>query len=170
MQDSVALETWKQAMPGYTVKGFSFALKDEPVVSKEMWAHYRSGYGWNDGDALHCRTRAVWDAKMLYMTVKRIEAEVDVKDKKIVYATIIDYSKAGPGSAQCTLFWRVSGQMDWKSIPLKESDNPEHFFAEIPFHESGATVEYYVSASSQSGRTETQPRTAPNGFYRFKIK
>jgi hypothetical protein len=135
-----------------------------------MKEHYKSGYGWNDGDALHCRTRAVWDARMLYMTVKQIEAEINGKDKKIVYATIIDYSKAGLKSAQCTLYWRVSGQMEWNSIPLTPSGNREHFFAEIPFHETGVTIEYYISASSNSGRTETKPRTAPLGFYQFKVK
>jgi hypothetical protein len=169
-EDEEALKTWQNAMPGYTIKGFTFALKDEPVVSDEMKDHYRSGYGWNSGDALHCRTRAVWDSEMLFMSVKRIDAEVSRKMANIVYTILIDYSKEGLVEEKCNLFWRVAGESDWKSIPLKQSDNPEHFFAEIPFHESGATVEYYISASSQSGRTETQPRTAPNGFYRFKIR
>lgn len=169
-EDDEALKTWQNAMPGYTIKGFTFALKDEPVVSKEMKDHYRSGYGWNSGDALHCRTRAVWDKEMLFMSVKRVDAEVDAKTPNIVHTILIDYSKAGIVKESSRLFWRVSGQVQWMSIPLMQSDNPEHFYAEIPFHESGATVEYFVSASSQSGRTETQPRTAPNGFYRFKIK
>lgn len=169
-EDEEALKTWQNAMPGYTIKGFTFALKDEPVVSDEMNDHYKSGYGWNSGDALHCRTRAVWDSEMLFMSVKRIDAEVSRKMANIVYTILIDYSKEGLINEKCNLYWRVAGELEWMSIPLKQSDNPEHFFAEIHFHESGATVEYYVSASSQSGRTETQPRTAPQGFYRFKIK
>ena len=48
-EDSLALETFRQFMPGYTVKGFYFDLKDEPYVSKELADHYHD-YGWNSGD------------------------------------------------------------------------------------------------------------------------
>lgn len=59
--DSIALATWREVMPGYEVKGFTFSLDEEPIVSEEMWNHYTKygRYGWNHGDALHCRTRAI---------------------------------------------------------------------------------------------------------------
>ncbi|MFZ4543592.1 MAG: agmatine deiminase family protein [Saprospiraceae bacterium] len=168
--DSAALKTWQQAMPGYTVKGFEFALKDEPVVSAEMQQHYKSGYGWSFGDALHCRTRAVWDSEMLFITTKRIVDEVDAKNRNIVFTTIIDYSKKGLELDKSALYWRVKSEENWKTIPLKSSGTKDHYFAEIPFHQSGKTVEYYISAESKSGKKETQPRTAPLGMYEFKIK
>lgn len=167
--DSAALKTWQQAMPGYTVKGFEFALEDEPIVSNELKDHYKE-YGWNSGDALHCRTRAVWDAQMLFMSTKRITSEVDAKNKNIVYTTIIDYSKKGLVKENCNLFWRAEGENEWKTVALTQTENPQHFFAEIPYHQKAATVEYYLSAESTSGKKETQPRTAPVGFYQFKIK
>lgn len=167
-QDSVALARWKEVMPGYSIKGFSFALKDEPVVSDELKKHY--DYGWNSGDALHCRTRAVWDAQMLFVNTKRITAEVETDNKNIVYTTIIDYSEKGLAKEKCQLYWRVTGEASWKTILLSQTESPQHFFAEIPYHKQGATVEYYVSAESNSGRRETQPRTAPVGFYTFKIR
>jgi len=34
--DSVALRTWQQVMPGYTIKGFGFKLTDEPVISQKI--------------------------------------------------------------------------------------------------------------------------------------
>lgn len=168
-QDSAALIAWQNAMPGYTVKGFAFALKDEPIVSNELKDHYKE-YGWNNGDALHCRTRAVWDAQMLFMSTKRITADVDAKNKNIVYCTIIDYSKKGLVKENCQTLWRVAGETDWKTVTLTQTENPQHFFAEIPYHQKGSTVEYYLSAESTSGKKETQPRTAPLGFYHFKIK
>ncbi len=168
-QDSAALKTWQQAMPGYTVKGFAFALKDEPLVSNELKDHYKE-YGWNNGDALHCRTRAIWDAQMLFMTIKRIPVEVDANNKNIVYTTIIDYSKKGLLKEKCLLHWRKAGEINWKTITVSETENPQHFFAEIPFHETGSIVEYYIAAESASGKKETQPRTAPTGFYYFRIK
>lgn len=168
-QDSAALKTWQQAMPGYTVKGFEFALKDEPIVSNELKDHYKE-YGWNSGDALHCRTRALWDAQMLFISTKRIASEVEAKNKNIVYTSIIDYSKKGLVKENCNLFWRAAGENEWKSIALAQTENQQQFFAEIPFHKIGITVEYYISAETASGKKETQPRTAPAGFYQFNIK
>jgi hypothetical protein len=168
--DSAALKTWRQAMPGYTVKGFEFALKDEPVVSAEMQQHYKSGYGWNNGDALHCRTRAVWDAEMLFISSRKIEETVSTSQRNIVFTTIIDYSKKGLELDKSALYWRVKSEENWKTIPLKSSGTKDHYFAEIPFHQSGKTVEYYISAESKSGKKETKPRTAPMGTYEFKIK
>jgi agmatine deiminase len=163
-EDNEALETWRQAMPGYTVKGFEFALKIEPIVSTPLQAHYQT-YGWNDGDALHCRTRAVWDEQMLFITVKRLPAKVTLKEPLTVYVTIIDYSKKGLEPEYPKLFWRVKGAQNWTAESFKTADNSTHFWATIPAKASDTTIEYYVSAASKSGKRETMPRTAPDGFY-----
>jgi agmatine deiminase len=167
-QDSLALKRWREVMPGYTVKGFEFELKNEPTMSQEMKSHYHA-YGWNSGDALHCRTRAVWDPEMTFISTKTIAKEVSTTDKNMVYTTIIDYSQKGLVSDSTLLFWKHTGRSDWNVIPFIK-ENESHFFAEIPFHESETTVEYYVSAVSKSGKRETQPRTAPLGTFSFKIK
>ena len=167
-EDKEAIKTWQQVMPGYNVKGFTYALKDEPIVSKEIKSKYKD-YGWNNGDALHCRTRAVWDSEMLFISTKRIDKVVDLKHENIVYATIIDYSKKGLEKEKVRLCWRVVGEPEWKTILLKNQGHPDHFAAEIPYHKRGAKIEYYVSANSLSGKTETLPRTAPGGTYKFVI-
>lgn len=168
--DSIALQIWRDVMPGYTVKGFTFALIDEPIVSKEMKEHYKSGYGWNSGDALHCRTRAIWDNEMLFITTKRIDKVVTLKQQNIVYTTIIDYSKKGLVRDKSQIFWRVLGDTNWRISQLSLDKNQNQFFYEIPYHKKGTTVEYFISAESKSGRKETQPRSAPLGTYQFRIE
>jgi agmatine/peptidylarginine deiminase len=168
-QDTIALERWKEVMPGYTVKGFEFNLASEPIITQQMKDHYQN-YGWVSDDGLHCRTRAVWDSGMLFITTKRIEREVNSNHKNIVYTTIIDYSKKGLVKEKCNLFWKISGEMNWNKIALDQVKGTDHFFAEIPYNKPGTTIEYYVSAVSNSGKAETQPRTAPLGTYRFVIK
>ncbi len=163
-EDAEALETWRKVMPGYTVKGFTFALKDELIVSTALKAHYQE-YGWNDGDALHCRTRAIWDDHMLYITVKRLTSKVDKDEPLTVYATIIDYSKSGLVHHAQKLFWREKGTLKWNEEALLQADEETHFYATIPFKASSGVIEYYILASSKSGRTETMPRTAPQGYY-----
>lgn len=168
-QDSVALKTWADAMPGHTIKGFTFSLDDEPLVSTKLRRHYRT-YGWNDGDALHCRTRAIWNPEMLFISVNRLKSTVDADQNHIVYATIIDYSKKGLVETKSELFWRITGDSSWKALALSPTENANHFFAEIPKQKSGTTVEYYISAQSKSGEKETRPKTAPSGTYMFSIK
>jgi len=169
-EDSSALEKWRNVMPGYKVKGFEFDLKSEPNVSSEMKEHYSTGYGWADGDALHCRTRAIWDSQMIFISAKRIDREVTTRQTNTVYATIIDYSNKGLIKERCKLFWRIKDGANWESVTLNSTRNKNHFFAEIPYHKEATSIEYYVSAVSKSGREETQPRTAPIGTYGFQIK
>lgn len=168
--DSVALRTWRDAMPGYTVKGFTFALRDEPLVSPQLAAHYSTGYGWTDGDALHCRTRAIWDEDMLFISVRKVDKEVDHRDRSTVYATIIDYGNKGLAAGGSRIVWRISGAPDWHLAPLTAADDPAHFHYTFPALEKGTIIEYYIAAESLSGRKETRPRTAPAGTYHFRVK
>ncbi len=168
-EDSAALQRWREVMPGYTVKGFEFSLADEPIISQKMKDHYKS-YGWNSGDALHCRTRAVWDSQMLFIGLKKIDSLVDPRRKNYVYATIIDYSKKGLQQGKNEFYWRVRGDTGWRIIPLKQIDFSDHFYAEIPYSTKGKTIEYYISSASKSGRVESRPASAPAGFYQYKIK
>lgn len=165
-EDSIALRRWQELMPGYAIKGFEFDLKDEPFVAPQMKDHY-GAYGWNSDDGLHCRTRAIWDTAMLFISTKRVEPETNSKNKNIVYTTIIDYSKKGLIKEKCELFWRISGEIHWNRVKLSQAEGKDHFYASIPYAKPGARIEYYVSATSNSGKTETQPRTAPAGTYTF---
>ncbi len=168
-EDSLALQTWHEVMPGYTIKGFEFDLAKEPFMTQQMKNHYTI-YGWAGDDALHCRTRAIWDTAMLFITTKRIEPVVSSTHKNMVYATIIDYSKKGVVKEKCNLFWKVSGEPNWNKVVLDQVEGTDHFVAKIPTNKPGTTIEYYISAVSNSGRTEMQPRTAPAGTYKFEIK
>ncbi|MBK9045005.1 MAG: agmatine deiminase family protein [Saprospiraceae bacterium] len=169
-EDKTALETWQKVMPGYTVKGFTFALKDEPLVSPEMKKHYRD-YGWNHGDALHCRTRAIWDKDMLFITFKKLPAMVEAGEPLTVYATIIDYSKKGLEKDAQKLYWRPKGKKEWNEIPLKKDGDITRYKTDISLQKGQKGIfEYYISAASLSGKRENKPRTAPEGFYTVEVK
>jgi agmatine deiminase len=168
-QDSIALATWRDAMPGYTVKGFTYALEDEPYVTDEVMNHYRV-YGWNDGDALHCRTRAIWNPDMLFISVNTSKTEVDANEINTIYATIIDYSKKGLVEDSSELYWRIQGDSTWNTRKLSSTAHENHFFAEIPNKESRTTIEYYISAVSKSGEKATRPVAAPLASYTVTIK
>jgi hypothetical protein len=107
---------------------------------------------------------------MLYISVKRIDTAISSSQTATVFATIIDYSKKGIKTESSILHWRLREENDWKSIQLHTTNDPSHFFADIPSTYKNSEVEYYVSTSSESGRNETMPRTAPDGYFSFKVK
>jgi agmatine deiminase len=160
-----AIQTWQKVMPGYTAKGFTFDFNDEPVISEDVKDKYFSGYGWTLGAALHCRTRAVWDAGMLFIAVKQLAEKEKQTEPLTVYVLAIDYSKKGliPGSAM--LFWREKGEANWQKEPLISGGSDTGYSAVIPLKSGNEIIEYYISAASLAGKTETSPRTAPSDFH-----
>jgi len=151
--DRDALETWRKAMPGYQVIGFE----------------HQGGWleRWMSFDALHCRTRAIWDPEMLYMAHKRIEETVAPAEAYPIEVKIRDHSQAGLIREKLALSWRPSGEHRWRVIPLVPTGDPETFAASIPGGAAGQGVEYFLSAADRSGRREFLPRTAPDGYYSF---
>lgn len=148
--DARALDTFAAALPGYEVIGFPWG----------SWYYY---------DALHCRTRAVFDREMLRMTHRRLDDLVPALPTHRVEVFVDDKSGAGlvPGSP--SLHWRLSGAPSWSSVALVATGTPDTYAADLPGQSPGATVEYYVAAADQSGRSESLPRTAPAGYYHFAV-
>lgn len=164
-QDSIALHQWQSAMPGYTIKGFEFIMDDEPILSERVRNNYPGKIGWSFGDALHCRTRAMWDPEMLYISVDRVPKKTPESDSMQLQATIIDYSGKGLKSNELKLFWKFENRDSWTEVLLKKESEPHMFIATIPVTDRGKTIAYYVSAASESGRQELMPRVGTQGPY-----
>ena len=154
-EDQQALETWRRAMPGYDVIGFE---------------HDQEGSaGWLWFDALHCRARAVWDPEMLHMTHRRLDRMMANAERYPVDVRIEARSGTELIAAELKLHWRSGGQQEWLSVPLEAASDTGVFTASIPGGEPGETVEYFLTAADASGRRESLPRTAPDGFYSFSV-
>lgn len=167
-QDSIALSQWSDAMPGYTVKGFLYKVFEEPKLHPRVLERRKSGIGWKDGDALHCRTRAIWDSNMLYLA---FEKQAVKKEGAYVFeANIIDYSKSGLVRDDLKLFWRVKGATEWTASLLEETELNSIYEAKIEELKAEQEIEYYLSAKTASGNTQALPMTAPKGFYSNILK
>ncbi len=150
--DEKALATFREAMPGYEVIGYE----------------HEGPFGWAWYDALHCRVRAVWDPKMLYMGHKQIRDRVEPAESHRVDVLIRDYSRAGLIADELKLSWRVRGEANWNELALTAGATQGVYTAAIPAPQS-AVIEYFLSAADRSGRRESLPRVAPDGFYTFEI-
>ncbi len=185
-QDSIALAQWRNAMPGYTVKGFEFTLSKEPFLSTSAFNSYKN-IGWNGGDALHCRTRAIWDEHMTYISVDRLSSIVTASSAYTIRAVIQDYGSSQDTVLSAQLLWRISGQTEWQKTNLNQTkstylDKSEisrpagHdpvnnlYFGRFSTEAVGKTIEYYVSVRNHQNIEYTMPRTAPLGVYSFEIR
>jgi hypothetical protein len=168
-QDSIALRQWADAMPGYKVKGFEFVLKKEPALRDQVHELYEN-IGWKSGDALHCRTRAIWDPEMIYISVNRILSTVTKAKEYPLHVIIKDYSQSSLAPVNPLLKWRIKGKKEWKEIKLQLGGFPDQYVASIPGNQAGVTVEYYVTVQNKEGKTEHMPRVAPEGWFEFRIE
>lgn len=166
-EDEQALAQWRAAMPGYDVQGFTFVLDDEPEAYNPDDLY--TGIGWDPGDVLHCRTRAVWDEGMLYVRASRPFGTVSDGESYQVNVEVVPYSGAALVRAEMNLNFRVAGTEEWTRVPLIEGAVANIYFADIPGFSAGTTVEYYVEAADDSGRRECAPRVAPEGFYAYTV-
>lgn len=166
--DESALETWRQAMPGYDVQGFTFFLDEEPDSYNPDDLY--SNVGWDPGDVLHCRTRAVWDPQMLYVRSDGPVGEAKAGKSVYVSTVVSAYSRTNLVEDACKLLWRVTGETKWNEAPLVEGPVHEQYLGEVPPQPEGTTVEYYVTAADESGRSESFPRVAPAQLCSFQVR
>ena len=146
--DSAAIDIYQEAMPGYEVIG----------VPYDAWYYY---------DALHCRTREIMDRGMLLIWHRRMEDEVPWQDQFELDVMVRPYSGAGLVPEETGISWRVNAG-GWNFQPLVPT-GPDSLHAFIPGQPEGSVIDYYIAAADSSGRSETLPRTAPDGHYSFTV-
>ena len=128
-EDSLALKTWESVMPGYTIKGFSYILDEQPFLSEfhfEGFDELGVKTGWLYEDAVHCRTKAFWDEDMIFISVKKALSETPINQETNIHATIIDYSGEGLSTNDIFLNWRIKGKTKWSTIKMSMDNNPNH--------------------------------------------
>lgn len=166
-QDEIALKQWQEAMPGYEIRGYEFEFEKEPAVIENLTGYVRTG--WGTEDVLHCRTRAVWDKDMLYMSVRRLETIEQAEKQLDIPVQIVDYSKDGLVEGSPALYYRRNADIQWKKAPLAKTGDEEMYLGTLS-GKSGDVISYYVEAESRSGKRERMPRVAPEGCYSVMIQ
>ncbi|MFO7627255.1 MAG: agmatine deiminase family protein [Candidatus Fermentibacteraceae bacterium] len=147
--DEPALQTYQNAMPGYEIIG----------VHYDSWYYY---------DALHCRTREMIDREMLLIQHRPLDSLLPYEPQFPVECLVRPYSGAALIPDETFLRYRVAGIDPWTTVPLVQIGG-DSLTGQIPSHPVGTVVEYYLSVSDLSGRTETLPRTAPGGVFSFTV-
>jgi len=155
--DLEAIEQMKKVFPGYKII---------PIDIRGYQGQAGTGFdGW--GGAIHCITKQIPaenPVRILHKAIQYFANDAVYNGDFPIDATITN--KSGIASATC--FWRVKGQANWQQIALAAgADNLFSALLNRPTNLAHDTIEYYLSATSNNGKTITKPMTAPNGFYSF---
>ena len=147
--DSLALQTYKEAMPGYTVLGFYF----------NAWYHF---------DALHCRTMGIADKNMVRIehipqniheienNVLNLTAKIKTNNNQVLdYNSLkIHYSKLSEGI--------------WQESNLIQADF-NTFIAEIHNIQNNELLDYYFEATNTNNNHAFLPVNAPSSYFSTEI-
>ena len=141
--DNEAIAAYQQAMPGYTIV---------PIMQSDYTP-------WLSTDALHCRTHELADLGMLYLKHFPLLGEVSLSDPLNISVTVKALSGANLITDSLLVYFRIN-HGDWNWYPLQNISDDEYAFTFTAInylYQPGDTVEYYLYAKDESGRTEKYP-------------
>ncbi len=145
--DNAALDVYREAAPGYTVRGYYYS-------------------GFISDDALHCRTKGLYDAGML-----RVQHVPVLDDQPLAPVVIAADVRAHSGEAltDARVVYR-HGDGDWQDVALVATGGDWHEARPHPRPAAGAVCEYYVTASDASGRTEALSARGARAHHRVPAR
>ncbi len=136
--DDDALSAYREAMPGYEVKGIYYS-------------------GWYDTDALHCRTKGIADINQLYIWHVPVLGNVDFDYSYPISANLYNYSGQPVYQDSVFIICQINqGSFD-TLLMSPEADNPKSYSGNITGAEPGDTVNYYLFAADASGHRANHP-------------
>jgi agmatine/peptidylarginine deiminase len=135
--DDEAIATYQEAMPGYEIIGIDYD-------------------GWENTDALHCRTHEIADRGMLLIRHMPFYGMEDFQDSYEVNATITAYSGEALYADSLKVYYRFNDSDAYEFVVMENTAGNE-FSASIPVPECAGEISYYIHAADESGRSENHP-------------
>ncbi len=144
--DTTALRIYREAMPGYKIVG----INCNTIITAL--------------GAIHCITKEIGVREPIFISHPKILSTINSPSGYEVKA----YIKTRSGVSNASVYWSVDTTQGFSSIPMTQV-SADTFVAYIPVQAINKKVFYYISASSNSGRTVNKPLVAPSGAYQFKV-
>lgn len=137
--DDEALAVYEEAMPGYEIIGVTYS-------------------GWQNTDALHCRTHEIADLGMLFMDHRPLYGNLSWTDSVQVTAKIIPYSGMEVIADSLRVHYSINnGPYQITNLTASLGDSYTGF---IKQYGETDTIRYFLSAADGSGRSIRHPYMA----------
>lgn len=145
--DDEAITSWEEAMPGYEVIG---------IYSD----------GWENTDALHCRTKGIADLGMLYINHMPTLGTVQYHPDYEITADIIACSGADIYSDSVLIYYKInSGNYISTTMTYQSGDTYTGTVTDVMPND---TISYYIYAADNSGRQSKQPYIGASDPFVFR--
>ena len=149
-----AIEVYQEAMPGYNIV---------PVYNND-WS-----IGWENTDALHCRTRGVMDFNMLFVDHREVlHGEQEWQEEYPVVSKFIAYSGMDLKQDSLLVYYSINGG-DYQVAHMTATGNPDEYVGNITGFQGGDEIDYYVFGADESGHRYTQPVFAELDPHHFTV-
>jgi len=136
--DTAALIVYRNAMPGYIVKGYT------SIVSSQVWLN---------SDALHCRTHEIADSDMLYIQHYPLFGLINYSPTGYdINAKVVSYGGYAIAGNYPMVKYRINYNGQWDSLTMGYVSYL-NYKATIPAQNAGDTVYYYIKAKDVNGKT-----------------
>jgi agmatine deiminase len=144
--DAAALQTYRDAMPGYTVVGINSSASITAL------------------GALHCITKEIGTADPLLISHQPLDDTYDYTNPYTVDALMQHRS----GIQWANLYYRTDTLQPYQSVTMTSVSN-NHWTGDIPAQPINTTVYYYVQGHANSGKEQVRPMPAPAGYWHFNV-
>ena len=150
-QDAIAV--YQEAMPGYEIIGVN-----------------GGSAGWENTDALHCRTRGVMDFDMLFVDHRNVLfGEQEWQDSIPVVSKFIAYSGANLKQDSLLVYYSIDGGT-YQTAHMTATGNPDEYVGYIKGYQGESEIDYYVFGADESGHRYTQPVFADLDPHHFTME
>lgn len=146
-QDTVALNIYRAALPGYKVVGINSTASIGAL------------------GALHCITKELGTADPLLISHQPLEDTYDAVNPYTVNVLM----KHRSGIATAMLYYTTDTTQPYLSIPMTAVAGTDNFTAQIPAQTAGTEIFYYAQAIANSGKQQVRPMPAPQGYWHFHV-
>ncbi len=144
--DTIALRIYRESMPGYRVVGIN-SNQIIPALG-----------------TIHCITKEIGVSEPIFISHPKILSTTNFSNGYNVKA----YIKASSSISGAFVLWSVDTTQGFNSISMNQFA-PDSFSAAIPTQPLNTKIFYYISASSNTGRTINKPLTSPAGAHQFVV-
>ncbi len=140
--NNAALQVYQDAMPGYEIIGIT---------------NNSSSTGWQNTDALHCRTRGVMDFDMLFIDHRNVKfGELAWQDSVAIVSKFIAYSGQALKTDSLLVYYSIDGGA-YQTAHMTPTGNQYEYVGYIKGYHSYSEIDYYVFGADYSGHRYTQP-------------
>ena len=150
-----ALAVYQNAMPGYEIIG----------VTNNNYST-----GWQNTDALHCRTRGVMDFDMLFVDHRNVVfGEQPMQDSIAITSKFIAYSGQSLKQDSLLVYYSIDGGA-YQTAKMRSTGNQYEYVGYIKGYHYGSSVDYYVFGADESGHRYSQPSYGALEPHHFEIE